>query len=264
MTSTTTPTQYPQAGGKLPSEHDGFAIASLVTAFFVPILAIIFGHLSNHRAKLAHRAKSALAVTGLVLGYVFTGITALIIVIVVAVAGSTTPSVSASAAPPASSAPASPAAPAAPSTPADAPSTPPAAPDNTGPVGTAYTITNGDGTKYAVTLTSVGPAYLTQYETLDHYTDHMVAAHLTITGKAGNSTDDANSVLTVIGSDGQVYQPSFNDTTAGTNFDSGDFRVGPGQSVRGVVNFELPHGVTVKSLQWAPSLDGQTATWTVG
>lgn len=115
--TTTTTTPYPQAGGKLPSEHDGFAIASLVTAFFVPILGIIFGHLSNHRAKLAHRAKSALAVTGLVLGYIFTGITALIIVIAVAVAGSTTTSVSANAAPPASGAPASPAAPAAPKAP---------------------------------------------------------------------------------------------------------------------------------------------------
>jgi hypothetical protein len=124
MSDTTTTTPYPQAGGKLPSEHDGFAIASLVTAFFVPILAIIFGHLSNHRANLAHRAKSALAVTGLVLGYVFTGITALIIVIVVAVAGSTTPSVSANAAPPPTSAPASHApkssAPAAPATSAPA------------------------------------------------------------------------------------------------------------------------------------------------
>ena len=49
-----TTTQSPQAGSKLPSEHDGFAIASLVTAFFLPILGIIFGHLSNHRAKLAH------------------------------------------------------------------------------------------------------------------------------------------------------------------------------------------------------------------
>jgi hypothetical protein len=54
MYDTATPT-YPQAGGKLPSENDGFAIASLVTAFFVPILGIIFGHVSNHRAKVAHR-----------------------------------------------------------------------------------------------------------------------------------------------------------------------------------------------------------------
>ena len=117
MSSTTTPTESLHAGGKLPPEHDAFAIISLVGAFLLPILGIIFGHLSNHRAKLAHRAKSALAVTGLVLGYVFTGITALVIVIAVAVASSTTPSVSANAAPPASSAPASPAAPAAPKAP---------------------------------------------------------------------------------------------------------------------------------------------------
>lgn len=103
MYDTATPT-YPQAGGKLPSENDGFAIASLVTAFFVPILGIIFGHVSNHRAKVAHRGRSGLAVAGLVLGYLFTAVTALIIVIVVALAASVTPSVSADAAPPASSA----------------------------------------------------------------------------------------------------------------------------------------------------------------
>src|SRR5215469_3126105 len=88
MTTTPTTTQSPPAGGKLPSEHDGFAIASLVTAFFLPILGIIFGHLSNHRAKLAHRARSGLAVAGLVLGYLFTGITALVIIIIVATASS--------------------------------------------------------------------------------------------------------------------------------------------------------------------------------
>jgi hypothetical protein len=77
--------------------------------------------------------------------------------------------------------------------------------------------------------------------------------------KAGQASDDANSDLTVIGSDGQVYQPSFHDTTAGTNFDSGTFHVGPGQMVRGVVNFELPHGVTVQSLQWSPGSEHGTS-----
>ncbi len=114
MYDTATPA-CPQAGGKLPSENDGFAIASLVTAFFVPILGIIFGHLSNRRAKLAHRARSGLAIAGLVLGYLFTAVTALIIVIVVAVAAGTASSVSAGAAPPASGS-AAPAASTAPST----------------------------------------------------------------------------------------------------------------------------------------------------
>jgi hypothetical protein len=266
--------------GKGPAEHDGFAIASLVTAFLMPILGIIFGHLSNHRAKLAHRAKSGLAIAGLVLGYLFTGISALIIVLAVAVSSST-PSVSAAPpAPPSSSgqglsnslqqaqdctnsggtwngtscdtqAPAS--------TPAA-----PASPANTGPLGSQYQVTNSDGTAYTVTATSIqDPASLTQYESLKTYTDHMIAVQLTITGNAGQASDDVNSDMTVIGSDGQVYQPSYNDTTAGTNFDSGEFRVGPGQMVRGVVNFELPHGVTVQSLQWSPGLDGPTATWTV-
>jgi hypothetical protein len=154
MSNATTTTLYPQAGGKLPSEHDGFAIASLVTAFFVPILGIIFGHLSNHRAKLAHRAKSGLAVTGLVLGYLFTAVTALIIVIVVAVAGSTTPSVSANAAPPASSAQANPAAPAAPK----APSTMGLAP------GQSVTVNDNDMGNHG-TVTVTGAKVVTQAQT---------------------------------------------------------------------------------------------------
>jgi len=112
MSSTTTPTESLHAGGKLPPEHDAFAIISLVGAFLLPILGIIFGHLSNHRAKLAHRAKSGLAVAGLVLGYLFTGITALVIIIIVATASSL--SSTATLAPSASSS--APAAPKAPST----------------------------------------------------------------------------------------------------------------------------------------------------
>lgn len=142
--------------------------------------------------------------------------------------------------------------------------TAPAAPANTGPLATMFTVTTDDSSTYTVAVGSVAPASLAQYGELSHYGDHMVAAQVVIFGKTGQVSDDANSDLTVIGSDGQVYQPSFNDTTAGTNFDSGEFRVGPGQMVRGVVNFELPAGVTVKSLQWAPGLGNATATWNVG
>jgi hypothetical protein len=263
MSTTTTTTPYPQAGGKLPSEHDGFAIASLVTAFFLPVLGIIFGHLSNHRAKLAHRAKSSLAIAGLILGYLFTGIATLVIIIT-AVTASTVSSAAAPAPPASSSAPATtPAAPTTPASPAPADTQPPA-PSNTGPLATEYTVTTSDGSSYTVAVGSVQNTSLSDsYDSMDHYNDHMVAAQVVIFGKAGQASDDANSDLTVIGSDGQVYQPSFHDTTAGTNFDSGTFHVGPGQMVRGVVNFELPHGVTVQSLQWSPGVDGATATWTV-
>jgi hypothetical protein len=106
MTTTNTTTQSPKYGGKLPSVRDGLAIASLVCAFFVPILGIIFGHMSNHKAKKAGREKSGLAIAGLILGYIFTGIAALIMVIALAVGASATSTATASPALPASSAPA--------------------------------------------------------------------------------------------------------------------------------------------------------------
>jgi hypothetical protein len=107
MTITDTAMQSPQSGSKLPSARDGLAIASLVCAFFVPILGIIFGHVSNHNAKKAGREKSGLAIAGLILGYIFTGLTALITVIAVAM-GTSSASGTATASParPASSAPA--------------------------------------------------------------------------------------------------------------------------------------------------------------
>jgi len=116
MTVTDTTMQSPQYGNKLPSARDGLAIASLVCAFFVPILGIIFGHVSNHNAKKAGREKSGLAVAGLILGYIFTGITALITVIALAMgAGSASGTATASPAKPASSAPAQLSKPSAPS-----------------------------------------------------------------------------------------------------------------------------------------------------
>jgi hypothetical protein len=120
-----TPTSaYPQPVGKLPSEHDGFAIASLVTVFFVPPLGIIFGHLSNHRAELAHRAKSGVAVAGLVLGYLFTAF--IVIVVIAGVNSSSGGTVSASGSPAvaASASPATPGAAQAPAATTEAPSAP--------------------------------------------------------------------------------------------------------------------------------------------
>jgi hypothetical protein len=119
MTITDTATQSPQPGNKLPAARDGLAIASLVCAFFVPILGIIFGHVSNHNAKKAGREKSGLAIAGLILGYIFTGLTALITVIALAMgASSASGTATTSPARPASSPPAQ----------LSKPSTPPAKP----------------------------------------------------------------------------------------------------------------------------------------
>ena len=115
MTITDTATQPPQSGNQLSSARDGLAIAALVCAFFVPILGIIFGHVSNHKAKNAGRKRSGLAIAGLILGYIFTGIAALIMIIAIAVGASSSSSTATASPPqPASSAPAQPSKPSVP------------------------------------------------------------------------------------------------------------------------------------------------------
>ena len=54
------------------TESSGLAIAAFVTAFFVPILPIIFGHISLSQINRSNGRISGkgLAIAGLVLGYV--------------------------------------------------------------------------------------------------------------------------------------------------------------------------------------------------
>jgi hypothetical protein len=76
----TTQTAPPRA------EADGAAIASLISAFFIPLLAIILGHVSRGQAKRRGLQPSAVATWGTVLGYVFTGLTVLVVILLVATA----------------------------------------------------------------------------------------------------------------------------------------------------------------------------------
>jgi hypothetical protein len=132
----------------------------------------------------------------------------------------------------------------------------------TGAVGTTFTVTAGDGTSYDVTLDRViQHAALGQYDSLTNYADHAAAAEFTITGNTGQSSDDANSDANVIGSDQVQYQ--YASLTDLPNFSYGEFKVAPGQAVKGWVSFELPPGASVAQVQWAPSFNGPAATWTV-
>ena len=163
----------------------------------------------------------------------------------------------------------------APATPASSAPAPPSAPASSsaplnGPVGTTYTDSGDNGpndsaTVYSVTLVKVDQqAELGQYETLTNGIDHVAAVEFSVTGKSGESSDDADSDAVTVGSDQQDYQPSFDTITEGTNFNDGDFNVSAGQTVIGWVAFELAPGVTIASVQWSPGLDSEAATWTVG
>ena len=202
-----------------------------------------------------HRVRKILLITG-------GAFAALILVIVViGVAAGHSNSIKPAAAAPAATSPPSPAAS---SSPAPSPSL------TTGTIGSGFEVTGPNGpagatTVYDVTLDQVDQhASLGQYETLTNGDDHVTGAEFTITGKTGQTTDDADSDAVAVGTDGQDYTASFDTITDGTNFNHGDFNVGPGQAVKGWVAFELPPGVSIASIQWSPGLGGQTATWTVG
>jgi len=132
-----------------------------------------------------------------------------------------------------------------------------------GPIGTTFTVTSSDGTSYDVTLDKViQHARLGPYDSLTNYQDHAAAARFTITGDTGQSGDDVNNDANVIGSDQVQYQST--SLTSLPNFSYGDFKVAPGQTVKGWVTFELPPGTTIAQIQWAPGgIDSQAATWTV-
>ena len=62
---------------------------------------------------------------------------------------------------------------------------------------------------------------------------------------SGAASSDANSGLTVVGSNNQTYQASFRPPVECTNFASGVYSLAPGQISTGCVTFEVPTGVSV-------------------
>ena len=189
------------------------------------------------------------------------GLAGLVAVIVVLALAISSPSDTAQPAASASSPPQS----APPASPADTAPVPSPSPADslTGPLGTTFTVTSYDGTStYDVTLDKVTQhVKLGQYDTLDNGQDHAAAAEVSITGRSGSSRDDAFVDANAIGSDQTEYQSS-PITENLPQFSYGEFHVAPGQTVKGWVTFELPPGVTVAQVQWAPG-DGGAVTWTV-
>jgi hypothetical protein len=150
-------------------------------------------------------------------------------------------------------------------------SSPSSNPSLTGPAGTTYEITgpngpNGETTTYQVTMTHVlQQAQLGAGGSLTHSGYHVAGVQFTVTGKSGQTSDNANRAATAIGSNGQTYTSEFDEITAGTNFNNGDINISPGQSLNGWVSFELPAGVSIASVQWHPGTGGEAVvTWTVG
>jgi hypothetical protein len=81
-------------------------------------------------------------------------------------------------------------------------------------------------------------------------------------GVSGTYQDDVNNETVAIGSNGQSYQPSFGGIAHYTNFDNGQVTVSARQTSVGAVTFDIPHGVVIDEITYAPG-GGTPASWKV-
>jgi hypothetical protein len=123
----------------------------------------------------------------------------------------------------------------------------------TGHVGDALELTRVDGGKISVTLTEViNPATALGSKAEPDKT--YVATKLTIADTGTTAIEgDVNVNVSVVGSDNQSYAPDLNDVSECTNFESGTFHLGAGDSSTGCAVFALPHGVVPAKVKYVPS-----------
>jgi len=85
-----------------------------------------------------------------------------------------------------------------------------------------------------------------------------IGLHLTDLGP-GTISDDADGDTSLVGTNGQVYTPSFDGVQGCTNFDYGIFTLFDGESESGCVVFELPDSVGISRVAF--TLGVNTAQW---
>lgn len=94
----------------------------------------------------------------------------------------------------------------------------------------------------------------------------FVAVEIQITGQSsGTDTGDANTNVSVVGSNNQVYTASFFPVSECTDFSSGQFTLNKGESETGCVTLQLPTGVGVSHVKYNPNVGFSTnnAEWTL-
>lgn len=125
-------------------------------------------------------------------------------------------------------------------------------------VGATLNLTGEDG-PLAVTLSQViNPATGTDGPPTDDNGNPngstYVAAMLTIKNTSTSARkDDANNDAVLVGSNNQDYTADFDSVAECTNFDSGEYQLGPGESANGCVVFVMPPGITPAEFNYTPS-----------
>jgi hypothetical protein len=134
-------------------------------------------------------------------------------------------------------------------------------------VGSSFDVQDGFGNTYQVTLVKViDPAKgAGLFDTPDRDT-RLVAAVFRITAVTGSPKDeDAIDDAELVGSNGQIYNYSFDDIVGYTNFNDGVIQVAKAGTTTGAVSFQVPDGVRVTDIQWtAADGFGARVQWASG
>lgn len=134
--------------------------------------------------------------------------------------------------------------------------------------GSTIGVSDGNGKTADVTLTKVtDPATGADQFTSPDPGKRFVAATIEIMNTTAGTTltGDADSDLTLIGSDDQDYTADFSDVVGCTNFNDGEYTIAPGQALTGCVTFQLPTSVTPAKAQFAlTSFGGTDGQWAIG
>lgn len=134
-------------------------------------------------------------------------------------------------------------------------------------LGATEIVTDSNGNKFTVQATSVtDPANPSDEFNQPKSGHRLVAVNLVLVNKsAAVIQDDALTDTSVVGSDNQTYQPSFDTVSGCTDFNSGQFTLTPNSTSSGCVTFDIPTTVKVARILFEPlSLTSNTvATWSI-
>jgi hypothetical protein len=129
------------------------------------------------------------------------------------------------------------------------------------------TVDVGGGKGLAVTLNQViDPASGADQYTTPNAGDRFVAVDIKIVNNGTAAfSDDANSDVTLIGTDNQSYTADFDNVNECTNFNSGQYTLAPGESTTGCVVFQVPDAVNTAKVQFQiqSGLSQSTGEWLV-
>ena len=129
-----------------------------------------------------------------------------------------------------------------------------------GRVGASFSLDEGSGNTYQVTLVKViDPA------STPGSGKRIVGLVFRIKGTGGTlHSEDADRDAVVVGANGQDYQSDFKALNGYGHFDAGAIQLSAGQTVTGAVAVPVPDRVTVSTIQWtALSQNGPMVEWIV-